>query len=149
MNSLGEYQRDGRAPIPEKESTSRVMSANKAKNTKPEVALRKALWAADVRGYRLYWKKAPGRPDIAFPRKKVAIFVNGCFWHRCPHCELQIPKTHSRFWEEKFQKNIARDRKKLQLLKDEGWTTIVIWECEVNRELHSFIRKIKNTLKKK
>lgn len=76
-----QYIRDGRAPIPEKELTSRIMSAIKAKNTKPEIMLRKALWFEGYSGYRLHWKKVAGRPDICYPRKKVAIFVNGCFWH--------------------------------------------------------------------
>ena len=70
------YLRDGRAPIPKNEVTSRVMSANKGKNTKPEILLRKTLWKAGHRGFRTNYKKAPGRPDIAFPKKKVAVFVH-------------------------------------------------------------------------
>ncbi|MBT6568273.1 MAG: hypothetical protein HON19_05160 [Flavobacteriales bacterium] len=79
------YTRDGRAPIPDKEITSRLMSSIKDKNTKPELAIRKAMWNNGVKGYRLHWKKVPGKPDIAFPSKKVAIFVNRCYWHRCPN----------------------------------------------------------------
>ena len=82
------YIRDKRSPKPLSESTSKVMSANKAKNTKPEIALRKALWSEGYKGYRLNWKNVPGRPDIAYPGKKIAIFVNGCYWHRCPKCDL-------------------------------------------------------------
>jgi len=100
------YIRDGRAPLPQNEITSRIMSSIKDKNTKPELIIRKALWEKGIRGYRLHWKKAPGKPDIAFPSKKVAIFVNGCYWHRCPHCKLSLPKTNSEFWKNKFQKNI-------------------------------------------
>lgn len=80
------YIRDGRAPIPESEITSKVMSAVRGKDTKPELALRKALKDVGIQGYRLHWKRAPGRPDIAYPGSKVAIFVHGCFWHRCPYC---------------------------------------------------------------
>lgn len=79
MIETKEYIRDGRAPIPEKEATSHIMSSIKDRNTKPELILRKALWYNGVKGYRKHWKKVPGRPDIAFPGKKLAVFVNGCF----------------------------------------------------------------------
>src|SRR5688572_12008011 len=107
-----DYIRDKRSPKPKSETVSRVMSANKAKNSKPEVHLRKALWNQGAKGYRLHYKKVPGRPDICYVSKKVAIFVNGCFWHRCPHCNYQLPKTNTEFWKEKFGKNVNRDLKK-------------------------------------
>jgi DNA mismatch endonuclease (patch repair protein) len=66
---------------------SRLMKANKSTGTKPELLLRKALWAAGVRGYRLHQKGIPGRPDVSLPGKKLAVFVHGCFWHQCPRCE--------------------------------------------------------------
>ena len=105
------YSRDKRSPTPSSESTSKVMSANKAKDTKPEIKLRKILWKEGIRGYRLNWKKAPGRPDIAFPGRKIAIFINGCYWHRCPKCDLPLPKSNVQFWKDKFDNNIARDKK--------------------------------------
>ena len=104
------YLRDKRSPTPSSESTSKVMSANKSKDTKPEIKLRKILWKEGIRGYRLNWKKAPGRPDIAFPGRKIAIFINGCYWHRCPKCELPLPKSNVQFWKDKFDNNIARDK---------------------------------------
>jgi len=88
------------------------MKGNKAKNTKPELLLRKALCSTGIRGYSLNWKKVPGKPDIAFPGKKIAIFVNGCFWHRCPICDLPLPKTNIEFWKNKFIRNVERDRLK-------------------------------------
>ena len=94
------YIRDKRSPLPKSEAVSRVMSANRAKNTKPEIILRKALWSADLRGYRLHPKNIPGRPDIAFTSKKLAIFVMGCFWHRCPKCGYPLPKNNQQFWKE-------------------------------------------------
>lgn len=103
---------DKRNPPPLNETTKKVMKSNKGKGTGPEVILRKALRDAGHPGYRLNWKKVPGRPDIAYPGKKVAIFVNGCFWHRCPKCNLPLPKTHIDFWEQKFKRNIERDRRK-------------------------------------
>ena len=142
------YIRDGRSPIPKKESTSKVMQSNKGKNTKPEIVLRKELWKSNIKGYRLHWKKAPGRPDIAFPQKKIAIFVNGCFWHRCPYCNLSLPKSHSEFWTEKFDKNIARDKKKIELLKNIGWKVLVIWECMIKNDILDSVNTIKKELEK-
>ena len=139
------YLRDGRAPIPKMESTSRVMSANKAKNTTPELTFRKALWTNGIRGYRLHWKKVPGRPDIAFPSKKIAIFINGCYWHRCPHCKPHLPKSNIEFWREKFRKNKLRDRKKSIDLEKEGWKVYTIWECQIKN--NSFMDKWIKVLK--
>ena len=132
--------------MPLNENVSRVMSSNKAKNTKPELKLRKALYADGVRGYRLNWKKVPGKPDIAFPGKKISIFINGCYWHRCPHCELPLPKTNTEFWKEKFEKNIKRDKKKEKELLDLGWTVLVFWECKINTNIKDCINKIKVNL---
>ena len=138
-----EYIRDKRSPKPSFESTSKVMSANKAKNTKPEILLRKALWEEGIRGYRLNWKKAPGRPDIAFPGKKIAIFINGCYWHRCPKCDLPLPKSNVQFWKDKFDKNIARDKKKNKELLDLGWNVEVFWECDIKSNILMPIQKVK------
>jgi len=122
------------------------MSSNKAKNTKPELRLRKALYAEGITGYRLNWKKAPGRPDIAFPGRKVSIFINGCYWHRCPYCELSLPKTNTDFWREKFEKNIKRDKKKEKELLDLGWIVLVFWECKIKTNIKDCINKIKVNL---
>ena len=122
------------------------MSRNKARNTKPELNLRRSLYADGVRGYRLNWKKAPGTPDIAFPGKKIAIFINGCYWHRCPHCELPLPKTNTKFWEEKFDKNIKRDIKKEKELLDLGWIVLVFWECKIKTNMKDCTNKIKAIL---
>ncbi len=140
------YLRDNRSPVPLNENVSRVMSRNKARNTKPELNLRRSLYADGVRGYRLNWKKAPGTPDIAFPGKKIAIFINGCYWHRCPHCELPLPKTNTEFWEEKFDKNIKRDIKKEKELLDLGWIVLVFWECKIKTNMKDCTNKIKAIL---
>jgi len=139
-----EYIRDGRAPIPVKERTSRTMSAIRAKNTKPEIILRKALLENNLRGYRLHPSNIPGRPDICYPKKKIAIFVHGCFWHKCPHCKPRTPRSHVLFWKNKFRANINRDKMKLRELKNSGWRTMVIWECQINNELKKHIEIIKN-----
>lgn len=137
------FVRDGRAPIPTKIATSWVMSANRSKNTKPELVFRKSIWSMGIRGYRLHWKNAPGWPDIAFPGKKVAVFINGCYWHRCPICRLPIPKMNSNFWSEKFKKNIERDKSKISLLKKNEWEVLVVWECEIRNNLKACVDELK------
>ncbi len=110
------------------------MQANKSKNTGPELTVRAALREAGLTGYRIHWKKAPGHPDVCFPGRRVAIFVHGCFWHRCPHCSPSQPKTHSEFWENKFARNRARDARDCALLVSAGWTVVVVWECRLKGE---------------
>jgi DNA mismatch endonuclease, patch repair protein len=141
-----EYLRDGRAPIPKKESVSRIMRANKAKNTKPELRLRKALWHNGYKGYRLHPKKVPGRPDIVFKKHALAIFVNGCYWHRCEKCEPSFPKSNQEFWREKFRKNKKRDSRKIKELESEGWRTMTIWECEIKKDIDKCVQKISEVL---
>ena len=140
------YIRDGRAPLPLRESTSRVMSANRARDTQPELSLRRALWNGGIKGYRLNWKKAPGRPDIAFPARKIAVFVNGCFWHRCPYCRPSLPKSHRGFWKRKFRSNLRRDKIKALQLKQAGWRVLTIWECRVEKNLQRSVNRIEELL---
>ena len=142
MREAKVYVRDKRSPVPKHAHVSKVMSANKAKDTKPEVAFRKALWQQGIKGYRLNWKKAPGRPDIAFPGKKVAIFINGCFWHRCPTCNYPLPKHNTDFWKAKFDRNVARDQNKVIQLEGSGWQVITIWECELKESTANAIEKV-------
>ena len=144
--SLKKYIRDGRSPIPEKEITSKIMSRIRGKNTKPEIILRQEMWRNGIKGYRLHWKKVAGSPDIAFPNKKIAIFVNGCYWHRCPYCNPAFPKTHQEFWKNKFKKNIERDKKKINDLQEDGWKVIVIWECKIKENIDECLKKIKEVL---
>ncbi len=140
------YSRDKRSPKPLNEIVSKYMRSNKSKNTKPEIKFRKALWADGIRGYRLHWKKAPGKPDIAFPKRKIAIFINGCYWHRCPMCALGLPKHNHEFWKAKFARNIERDREKIRALEDENWTVLVIWECELKKGLHEQTLRVRTLL---
>jgi len=143
MGIVREYIRDYRSPTPKDEKTSRVMSSIKGKNTKPEILLRKALRKIGITGYRLHWKKAQGRPDIAFTKKKIAVFINGCFWHRCPHCNPKPPKSNLDFWEHKFKKNVERDEAKTYLLKNDGWSVLTIWECQIKNDIEEQIEIVK------
>jgi DNA mismatch endonuclease (patch repair protein) len=149
MQKKGEdsdYLRDGRAPVPVLESTSKVMRANKGKDTSPEMSLRKALWHSNLKGYRLNVKQLPGRPDIVYPRKHLAIFVHGCFWHRCPMCNLPLPKAHKDFWLEKFRRNVERDGTKTRKLEELSWKVLTVWECEIKEDVNSVVDHITELL---
>ena len=108
------------------------MQGNKRANTKPELLLRTLLRAHGLTGYRLQWK-VPGHPDVCWPGKKVAVFVNGCFWHRCPYCKLTVPKTNVEYWTAKFERNRARDARNVEALVNDGWTVLVVWECALKK----------------
>lgn len=108
------------------------MSRIKRKNTRPEMALRHALWAAGLR-YRLQ-HPVTGKPDIAFPGAKVAVFVDGCFWHGCPEHGTK-PATNADFWRRKIAKNQARDVKVTAGLVSDGWHVMRFWEHELKRDL--------------
>lgn len=128
---------------------SEVMSRVRSKNTKPELAVRKALWAAGFR-YRLYNKKVPGNPDLLFGGKRIAVFVHGCFWHcheNCPRC--RIPKSRIDWWTAKLRRNQQRDVDVRAQLESAGWRVFVIWECESERPdaMASFIRLLSESMK--
>jgi len=123
-----------RSPPPTNEVTSRVMRSNKGKDTRPELILRKSLRDAGYPGYRIHFK-APGRPDISYPGRRIAIFVHGCFWHRCPMCDLPLPKNNTDYWNQKFKRNIERDKENISALEDMGWSVRIVWECELLDDL--------------
>lgn len=108
------------------------MRSVRQKDTGPELAIRKALFALGYR-YRLHSPNLPGRPDIVFPSRRKAIFVHGCFWHShdCP--KGKAPKSRSDYWLPKLQANVARDARALDNLKKQGWRTLVIWQCEIDK----------------
>ncbi|UAL07646.1 MAG: very short patch repair endonuclease [Candidatus Methanogranum gryphiswaldense] len=137
-----DYVRDRRSPIPKSDNVSKVMSSNRGKDTKPEMILRKALRDNGMSGYRVHWDVS-GKPDIAYPGRLIAIFVNGCFWHRCPICELPLPKNNVDFWKNKFDQNVKRDAEKIRSLEKDGWKVIVVWECEIKTDLERVIQTIK------
>ncbi|WP_116090043.1 very short patch repair endonuclease [Sphingomonas crusticola] len=106
------------------------MRAVRRANTKPEMAVRRALHGAGYR-FRLHRKGMAGTPDLVLPRYGVAIFVHGCFWHRHDGCsKATMPKTRVEFWQIKFRQNQARDRRNEAHLLKEGWRVLTVWECE-------------------
>lgn len=105
------------------------MQANRAVSAR-EVAFRRALWRQGIRGYRVH-VRLPGRPDLAFPRLRLAVFVHGCFWHGCTTCRLPRPKANADFWAEKLRENLRRDASAVGALQAEGWTSLIVWEHEI------------------
>lgn len=136
---------DPRAPLASSAAVQRSMQGNRGKDTKPELLLRQALREVGLPGYRLHWP-VPGRPDIAYPGRKVCVRVQGCYWHRCPHCQLQTPKTNSEFWAQKFGRNIARDERNEAALKELGWTVITAWECQIKKGSLAIASQIKTVI---
>jgi DNA mismatch endonuclease (patch repair protein) len=112
---------------------SAQMALIRGKNTKPEMRVRKALHAAGLR-YRLHDKNLPGKPDLVFPSRRIAVFVNGCFFHQHADCaRARLPRSRRDFWETKLLGNVERDRRKQAQLIASGWTVLVIWECETEK----------------
>ncbi|MBD3738729.1 MAG: DNA mismatch endonuclease Vsr [Pseudomonas balearica] len=123
------------------------MSRIKGRDTRPEWIVRRALHRGGLR-YRLHGRDLPGRPDIVFPSRRLAIFVHGCFWHRHNHpaCRLtRTPKSRVEFWVAKFAANQARDARDVSALEAAGWTVIIVWECELGdpSKLEALVERIR------
>ena len=129
------YLLESMTDIWNKEKRSEVMSKIRSKNTKPELILRKALFARGFR-YRVNDKRLPGRPDIVFPKYKTVIFIHGCFWHgHDKGCiDSHIPKTNSEYWLAKIKKNKERDENNQSQIQSMGWNVLTIWDCEIQRK---------------
>ena len=123
------------------------MSRVGSRDTKPEIIVRRFLHTKGFR-YRLYNKNIIGKPDLSNQKRKVAVFVNGCFWHRHGCKRTTTPETNKEFWLEKFNKNIKRDRETIKTLKKDNWMVIIVWECEVkelesNVELNELLQRLR------
>lgn len=120
------------------------MSRIRGKNTGPEMKIRKMLFALGIRGYRIHYN-LPGKPDLVFVKKKIVIFIDGCFWHKCPDC-FHEPETRKEFWIKKINSNVERDEKNTVQLNEDGWTVFRIWEHEVRKEPEAVVRRIVDLL---
>ncbi|WP_300628182.1 very short patch repair endonuclease [uncultured Adlercreutzia sp.] len=130
-------------------ATRKSMQGNKRRDTSPEMKVRRMLREMGFTGYRVDWAKAPGRPDVAFVGRKIAIEVRGCFWHRCPTCQLSVPKKNVEYWEAKFARNIERDERNLAALEEQGWRVLVLWEHQLRKkELPTTRRLIYETVRR-
>lgn len=114
-------------------SRSEQMARIRGKDTAPEIMLRRALWARGCR-YRLRARTPVGRPDLVFPIQRVAVFVDGCYWHGCPQ-HYPCPKSNEDFWSSKLASNVSRDARQSAALSDAGWSVVHVWEHEVNEDL--------------
>lgn len=125
------------------------MSRIRSKNTKPEMLVRKYLFAEGFR-FRLHDKKLPGKPDIVLPKYRTAIFVHGCFWHGHKDCRyFVIPKTRTEWWLNKIKRNKEIDEISVQTLRKDKWRVITIWECELrSQKLNRTLEKLSNTINK-
>jgi DNA mismatch endonuclease (patch repair protein) len=125
-----------------REIRSKIMaSVRSSGNRTTEVVLGRLLWAAGLRGYRKHWP-VTGRPDFAWPGLKVAVFVDGCFWHGCA-CKY-LPRSNTKFWRDKIEANMRRDRNTSRHLRRTGWAVIRIKECKLNSK--ATIRRIFDTI---
>lgn len=122
----------GSSDVLTKSERSYCMSRIRGRDTKPEVMLRITLWKRGLR-YRIH-SSLPGRPDIVFPARKIAIFVDGCFWHRCPQ-HWKAPETNAEFWEQKILANQLRDVRVNRELEEAGWRVFRVWEHDVRQSL--------------
>ena len=132
-----------------KEQRSYNMSRILAKNTQPEISFRKLLSSSKVRGYRIHYKLI-GKPDIAFPKYKIAVFIDGCFWHKCPKCFIE-PATRKKFWMNKINSNLKRDKKVNSVLKKKGWKIIRFYEHQIRKKKdlnRCFVKLIKELIKR-
>lgn len=123
---------------------SQLMARIPGRDTSPERILRKALWTAGLR-YRVNLPTSAGRPDIVFRRERVAVFVDGCFWHGCPDHYVR-PRSRCDFWAQKLRTNFERDYRQSQLLERDGWRVYRVWEHEIFESLPSVVLKIHRML---
>ncbi|MEP7255940.1 MAG: DNA mismatch endonuclease Vsr [Ferruginibacter sp.] len=135
------------ADVHTKEQRRFNMQQIKGKNTKPEMLVRKFLFANGFR-YKLHDKKLPGKPDIVLPKYRTVIFVHGCFWHGHANCKyFVVPKTRTKWWTDKINGNKANDEKAAKALKKDGWKVINVWECKlkpvkVEAALNSLLKRL-------
>ena len=123
------------------EGRRRNMAAIRSKDTKPEMYVRRRVHAAQFR-YRLQRRDLPGRPDLAFPRYRLAVFVNGCFWHGHDCDRARKPRTNIGYWEPKIESNVIRDQRSTSSLKEEKWDVFTIWECTLEEDTTRLVRQL-------
>ena len=131
------------------EQRFKCMSHNRAKNTGPELLLRRAIWRLGFR-YRVNDKHLPGSPDIVLPKYHTVIFVHGCFWHGHKDCKnATTPKTNTEFWKAKITRNQERDQEVWRKLEAKGWYVLIVWECELKKDrFESTLEHVIETIRK-
>ncbi|NNB93696.1 very short patch repair endonuclease [Corallococcus exiguus] len=125
-------------------SRSEQMARIRGTNTSPEVTLRRALWARGLR-YRLHARTPAGRPDVVFSASRVAVFIDGCFWHGCP-LHYARPRSREEFWSAKLVENVERDARQAVTLESAGWQVVRLWEHEIITELESAVELVERAV---
>ena len=126
----------GPSPRTRSNAVSKSMKSNRRRGTQPELLLSRRLRK------RILKTHLPGSPDFVYPRQKVAVFVHGCYWHRCPIHARSLPRTHAAFWKRKFARNVERDRLNREELESMGWKVLEFWEHEVKANPRDCARRI-------
>lgn len=140
MSTVGYGTLDAMTDFLSKETRSRVMARIRSKNTKPELALRQALFAEGIRGWRCHNRQLLGKPDLAFSRWKVAVFVDGCFWHG--HPDFFTPGKSGEYWDKKIARTQERDRLANAALAAAGWRVLRFWDFEVEDDLDDCVERV-------
>jgi DNA mismatch endonuclease (patch repair protein) len=131
------------ADVVSKEVRSKMMSAIKGRDTKPELLIRKGLHALGVR-YSLHRRDLPGKPDLVLTKHNAIIFIHGCFWHRHNCYLFKWPSTRIAFWKKKLNRNVEVDERNIDLLLSKGWRIGVVWECALKGKSEDKITKVVN-----
>ncbi|HMP90813.1 MAG TPA: very short patch repair endonuclease [Kiritimatiellia bacterium] len=131
----------------DRKTRSRMMAAIRSKDTTPERALRRCIFSMGYR-YRLHQRDLPGRPDMVFRKHRAVVFVNGCFWHHHECRDVKMPATRRTWWRRKLEGNRKRDQAVLRALHEQGWRTLVVWECSIRRHKgpDAVIRKVSDRI---
>jgi DNA mismatch endonuclease, patch repair protein len=134
--------------VHDKATRSYNMSRIRSRDTGPELRLRRLLWASGMRGYRLH-KALPGKPDLVFSRARVAVFIDGCFWHGCPECgDGRAPSSNTGYWSSKREMNQERDRRRTHELEELGWTVLRLWEHRVTKDTAKCVSEISRAVRR-
>lgn len=129
------------------DAVRKSMRNNKRRDTKLELLVRSRLFAEGLRGYRVDVGSLPGRPDIVFHRARVAIFVNGCFWHGCPYCTRNItPSSNAEFWNNKLRQTKERDARSRQALEELGFRVITLWGCQIHADCTASVERVRQSV---
>lgn len=134
------------APRASSDSVKSSMQGNRSERTRPENLLESKLHQHSITGFFQNDKSLPGSPDFSFPQAKLAVFVNGCYWHRCPYCKFSIPNSNPEYWTAKFARNVSRDRHARWSLRQIGWQSLIIWECKLLKHPNRAVSRIIRTL---
>ncbi|MDT3684764.1 MAG: very short patch repair endonuclease [Pseudorhodoplanes sp.] len=129
---------DRLTPIQRSQNMARI----RGRNTKPELAVRSALFKAGFR-FRLHKKGLPGRPDLVLPKYRLAVFVHGCFWHGHSCRRGSLPASNVAFWTKKIRGNVERDQRNIAALRQTGWNVAVLWACKLEADTTKLIRKLR------